>query len=211
MIHGLSIMLLRNFSAPSVATTRAKQLDHHVPAGKGGRMTSVTTSHTFVRPLQDDDVDAADDLAWDALFAVGVQYGFNMGERDAARMAWARSRIRHIAAQDPSGSVVAEREGEVVGVGLAIRRGSLWFLSLLAVRQGLQGGGVGRQLLDVTLDYAEDCSAAMICASPDPKALRRYGRAGFALHAAYEAEGIADRAELPAGLGVREGDWRRRR
>jgi GNAT superfamily N-acetyltransferase len=132
-----------------------------------------------------------------------------MGVRDDARVAWARARIRHIAAHDADGSVVAERDGEVIGIGLAIRRKSLWFLSLLAVRQGLQGGGVGRQLLDATLEYGRDCPRAMICASPDPKALRRYGRAGFALHAGYEATGTADRSEIPTGLGIREGDWER--
>jgi predicted N-acetyltransferase YhbS len=170
-------------------------------------MSIVTTEQAIVRPLRDDDVAAADELSWDALAEVGRQFGFQMGEKDAARKAWAQSRIRHIAANDPEGSVVAERDGEVVGIGLAIRRGSLWFLSLLAVRQGLQGAGLGRQLLDATLEYAEGCTAAMICASPDPKALRRYGMAGFTLHAGYEAEGVPDRAQLPDGLGVREGDW----
>jgi predicted N-acetyltransferase YhbS len=167
------------------------------------------SAETIIRPLRDDDVEAADDVAWNALHEVGVQFGFTMGVRDDARRAWAHDRIRHIAQHDPEGSVVAERDGEVIGIGLAIRRGSLWFLSLLAVRQGLQGGGVGRRLLDATLDYGRDCPRAMICASPDPKALRRYGRAGFALHAAYEASGTADRSELPADLGVREGDWDR--
>jgi hypothetical protein len=51
----------------------------------------------------------------------------------------------------------------------------------------------------------------MICASPDPKALRRYGRAGFALHASIEAVGEPDRSRLPGDLGVREGDWDRDR
>jgi predicted N-acetyltransferase YhbS len=174
-------------------------------------MTSRPPAETVVRLLRDDDVEAADDLAWTALVEVGEQFGFSMGARNSARIEWARARIRHIAAHDPAGSLVAEQNGEVVGVGLAVRRDSLWFLSLLAVRSGLQGAGVGRRLLDVTLEYAEGCTAAMICASPDPKALRRYGRAGFALHAGFEAEGVADRAELPAGLGVREGDWGRDR
>jgi predicted N-acetyltransferase YhbS len=172
----------------------------------------MTTSptETIIRPLRDDDVVAADDVAWRALDEVGQQFGFSDGVRDDdARVAWALARIRHIAKHDPEGSVVAERDGEVIGVGLAIRRGKLWFLSLLAVRQGLQGGGVGRRLLDATLEYGKDCPTAMICASPDPKALRRYGRARFALHAGYEASGIADRTELPAGLGIREGDWER--
>jgi predicted N-acetyltransferase YhbS len=171
----------------------------------------MTTSpaETIIRPLRDDDVVAADEVAWRALDEVGQQFGFSMGERDDARIAWAHARIRHIAQHDPAGSVVAERDGEVIGIGLAVRRGKLWFLSLLAVRQGLQGGGVGRRLLDATLEYGKDCSRAMICASPDPKALRRYGRAGFALHAGYEATGVPDSRELPGDLGVREGDWDR--
>jgi hypothetical protein len=49
----------------------------------------------------------------------------------------------------------------------------------------------------------------MIGASPDPRALRRYGRAGFALYPCYAAEGFPDLSEAPAGLGVREGDWER--
>ena len=171
----------------------------------------MTTSpaDTVIRPLRDDDVSAADEVAWHALDEVGQEFGFSMGVRDDARIAWAHARIRHIAKHDPEGSVVAERDGEVIGIGLAVRRGKLWFLSLLAVRKGLQGGGVGRRLLDATLDYGKDCPTAMICASPDPKALRRYGRAGFGLHAGYEACGIPDRSELPADLGVREGDWDR--
>jgi predicted N-acetyltransferase YhbS len=172
-------------------------------------MTSSDPAATIIRPLRDDDVAAADDVAWHALHEVGQEFGFSMGVRDDARIAWAQARIRHIAAHDPEGSVVAERDGQVIGIGLAVRRGSLWFLSLLAVRSGQQGGGVGRRLLDATLEHGRDCPRAMICASPDPKALRRYGRAGFGLHAGYEASGVADRSELPADLGVREGDWDR--
>ena len=174
-------------------------------------MSTATTTEIKVRPLRDEDVAAADEVASTALREVGEQFGFAMGVRDAARIAWAQSRIRHIAKTDPEGSVVAEQDGEIVGIGLAIRRESLWFLSLLAVRKGLQAGGVGRRMLNATLDYGKDCTSAMICASPDPKALRVYGRAGFELHAGFEATGIVDRKELPNGLGVRDGDWDRDR
>jgi hypothetical protein len=62
-------------------------------------------------------------------------------------------------------------------------------------------------LLDAALRTAQDAQRAMICASPDPKALRRYGSAGFALHAVLDATGHLDRSAIPTGLGVREGDW----
>jgi GNAT superfamily N-acetyltransferase len=174
-------------------------------------MSIGTPTRTHVRPLTEEDVETADELAWQALSEVGRRFGFSMQERDPSRIAWAQSRMRHIAATDPDGCVVAEQDGQVVGVGLPIKRGSLWFLSLLAVRSGYQNAGVGRRMLDATLDYGTDCPRAMICSSPDPKALRSYGRSGFALHAGYEAVGRVDRAALPPDLGVRDGDWDRDR
>jgi predicted N-acetyltransferase YhbS len=175
-------------------------------------MTSTTV--TLIRPFREgdelgQDIAEADDIAWTALSDAGRQFGFSMGERNAARIAWARARIAHLIGTDPEGSFVAEQDGRVVGVALALRRGGLWFLSLLAVQVGLQAGGIGRQLLEATLEYGKDCPAAMICASPDPKALRRYGRAGFALHPAFEVTGKPSPDEIPAELGVRDGDWDR--
>ena len=173
-------------------------------------MTS--TAVTSIRPFRDGehletDIAEADVMAYDALADAGRQFGFSMGERDAARIAWARARILHLVGTDPEGSFVAEQDGRVVGVGLSLKRGNLWFLSLLAVQVGLQAQGIGRDLLDATLEYGEDCTAAMICASPDPKALRRYGRAGFALHPAFEVTGRPSLDEVPSDLGVRDGDW----
>jgi GNAT superfamily N-acetyltransferase len=160
-----------------------------------------------VRPLRPDDVTVAEKTAWDALEGAGRRYGFQLGVRDAARIAFAQERVRHLLSTDPDGCFVAVQDDTVVGVALGLRRGSLWFLSLLAVREGLQGLGVGRRLLEPAVAYGADCAAAMICASPDPKALRRYGRAGFALHAGIEATGQPRRDRLPDGLGVRDGDW----
>lgn len=173
--------------------------------------TEPSRGGAVVRPMLDADVEPADEMAYASLDELGQRMGFAMGHRDAARIAWARARIRHLVTTDPEGSFVAELDGRIVGIGLALRRGDLWFLSLLAVETGLQALGIGRRLLDATLGYGKDCGAAMICASPDPKALRRYGRAGFELHAAYEATGRARLTELPRDLGVRDGDWDRDR
>jgi GNAT superfamily N-acetyltransferase len=161
----------------------------------------------LVRPLTEQDVPAAEQLAWDSLTGAGRRFGFSMGERDAARIAFAQARVRHLRSVDPHGAFVAESDGEPVGMTLAMRRGSLWFLSLLTVEEGHQGGGIGRQLLDAALQTSQGAERAMICASPDPKALRRYGSAGFALHAVLDATGHPDRTAIPTDLGVRDGDW----
>jgi len=57
------------------------------------------------------------------------------------------------------------------------------------------------------LSTAQAAPAALICSSEDPRALRRYGTAGFTLLPAYRARGTVDRALLPAVDGVREGSW----
>jgi GNAT superfamily N-acetyltransferase len=62
---------------------------------------------------------------------------------------------RHLQATDPSRFVVATRQradrsvGErIVGFAAAVERERLWFLSMLFVRPGEQGRGLGRSLLD---------------------------------------------------------------
>jgi hypothetical protein len=49
----------------------------------------------------------------------------------------------------PAGSRAGEAPSEVVGFASATLREGLWFLSMLFVRPGLQGAGVGRALMDL--------------------------------------------------------------
>lgn len=169
----------------------------------------VSNEHIEVRPLREDDVENAEEFGFSVLAEAGPRFGYDMGVRSDDRVAAGRTRVRHLLATDPHGLFAAERDGSVVGLAMSLRREQLWFLSLLVVRPDLQGSGIGRRLLEVALDYGETCSTGMICSSPDPKALRRYARAGFALEPAFAADGTAVRGRLPADLGVREGDWAR--
>lgn len=163
---------------------------------------------TGVRPLAPDDVAAADVMAWTALSRMAAVYGRGepWPERTSETVERGRYRIAHLLRTDPEGAWVAVDGDAVVGIALSLRRGPMWFLSLLAVDTAQQARGLGRELLDATLKTAEDAPAAWILATPDPKALRRYALAGFAPHPAYQAVGPLDRALVPAGLGVRDGD-----
>jgi GNAT superfamily N-acetyltransferase len=63
---------------------------------------------------------------------------------------------QHLRSTDPDRFVVATRQAEdggehIVGFTSAIRRGDLWFLSMLFVRPAEQGVGVGRALLERVL------------------------------------------------------------
>ncbi|HMA45616.1 MAG TPA: GNAT family N-acetyltransferase [Frankiaceae bacterium] len=168
---------------------------------------------TDVRPLRETDVDAAELVAHVSIAEMMRRYEVapHLQGRTPERVARGRARVRHLLGTDPGGAWAAVDGGELVGVGLASVRGPLWFLSLLAVAPAYQGRGVGCRLLEATLGYGQGCPAGWILASADPRALRRYAHAGFALHPGYEAIGTLDRGLVPSGLGVRDGDLTRDR
>ena len=165
-------------------------------------------SEPVIRPLADADVPAAQAMAHDSLSEMAARYeGETAPEQQPPdRITRGQARLRHLLATDPAGSWVAADGPDVVGVALALRRDDFWFLSLLAVATDRQGQGIGRALMEAALSHAVGCSGAQIMASPDPKALRRYAAAGFALHPAYAAKGPVDRSQIPGGRAVREGN-----
>ena len=114
------------------------------------------------------------------------------------------ARLAHLQRSDPGSAWAAEVDGELVGCALALVRDGMWFLSLLLVKPGYQGKGLGRELLDASLTTSTDRS--WILSTVEPAAVRRYQRAGFALHPTYTAKGVPDRAALPAVTGVRLGE-----
>ena len=108
---------------------------------------------------------------------------------------------------DPRPMTLADltRRGAGAHAAEAVRRGGFWGLSMLFVHPRGQSRGVGRQLLDKTLRYAEGADVRMILSSEDPRALRRYSRAGLSLHPGVLVEGTVDSATIPADLNGRTG------
>src|SRR5829696_1242757 len=116
-------------------------------------------------------------------------------------------RIRQLFASDPGGAWVAEEGGRVVGAALALDREGVWGLSLLVVLPDHQSSGIGRALLERSLEYAGGGRrGAIILASPDHRALRAYARAGFDMHPCMDAQGRPNVKVPPPG--VRDGDER---
>ena len=120
-----------------------------------------------------DDVDACELLWDDAITDVRTRFALPVIERTPELVDRMRSRIRHLLATDPDGSLVATHDGEVVGLAQAFVRDDLWVLSLFAVAPALQALGIGRELLDAALAYSGG-RRGIILASRDPKAMRRY-------------------------------------
>jgi GNAT superfamily N-acetyltransferase len=158
---------------------------------------------TVVRPLLPDDVPGADAVGWGAL-REQIPAGFHPDD-DELRTTRGRARIAHLQATDPEGCWVAERDGEIVALALSLVREDVWGLSLFAVKPGLQGQGIGRRTLEPALAYAEGRRGAIILSSTDPRAMRRYFRAGFRLRPCMTTAGPINRSRIPAGLRSRPG------
>lgn len=164
-----------------------------------------------LRPLTTEDLPIAEAISDDAFVtldestrSVSGPPARRRGEAGSAR--WIR-RTATMLASDPGGCWAAEVDGEVVGFATSARRDDLWLLATFAVRPGLQGQGVGARLLEAAQAHGADCSRAMLSASVDPKALRRYHRAGFTFHPQMLLRGVPDLAGLRGdGHAVTDGD-----
>jgi predicted N-acetyltransferase YhbS len=152
----------------------------------------------LLRPLRDEDVAAVHQTAVRAFEALDRQSGRPAQPPPAPERA--HLRIRHLLGTDPEGAWVAERNGEIVGAALALRREGLWGLSLLVVHPDAQSAGTGRALLERAHASAAGAHGEVILASEDPRALRAYARLGLTLHPCVVAAGVPQGVAAPAAV-----------
>ncbi len=157
-----------------------------------------------IRPLLPEDVEAADSVSWAALSPFWPEE--LRPADDERRLARGRARIAHLQRTDPGGAWVAEHDGEVVGMSLALIREDVWGFSLFGVRPDHHGQGIGRRLLRPALAYGDGTRGGIILSSQHPAAMRSYALAGFAVRPCVASAGVLDRRALPAGLLARPGD-----
>ncbi|QIX26287.1 GNAT family N-acetyltransferase [Nocardioides sp. JQ2195] len=163
----------------------------------------------LIRPLHHDDVPVVERLSAEGFFELDLRTHQRSWPdpqlRPADRAAsWIR-RTRHLIDTDPGGCWAATRGEEIVGFATSFNREKMWILSSYVVRPGLQGQGIGVQLLAAALHHGRGCLRGMFAASDDPKALRRYRAAGFELHSQMVLHGQLDRSVIPVVEKVREG------
>jgi len=151
-----------------------------------------------IRPMRDEDVAGADRVCLDVLFQLAPD------EDEPARAARQHARIRHLLDTDQGGCWVAEHDGAVAGVALALAREGIWGFSLFGVARELQGRGVGRELFERCWTYGEGARGHIVLSSENPAAMRRYARAGLAIRPCVAAAGVADLSRAPDGDGVQE-------
>jgi GNAT superfamily N-acetyltransferase len=163
----------------------------------------------FVRPMTSADAPDVERLTDEAFYDLDRRThraGWpEPAHRSPARSAAWRARMEHLVRSDPAGCWVAEDADGLLGAAASMRRDLTWLLATYAVRPGVQGRGVGRQLLDAALSHGSGALRGMIAASEDPLAVRRYRLAGFSLHPTMLLWGTVAREVLPVVERVREG------
>jgi len=159
-----------------------------------------------IRPLQPDDVHAAEALSRHALSRWLLAAEDPDPETERSRVERGRRRIAHLLRTDPAGAWAAFDGDGLAAVALALVREDLWGLSLFAVAPHLQGRGIGARLLKHALAYGDGRRDGLIVSTTDPRAMRRYVRTGCAARPCLEASGSVIRSRIPSGLRSRPGD-----
>jgi GNAT superfamily N-acetyltransferase len=159
-------------------------------------------SDVAIRPMREDDIPDADRVCMDVLYSPFPRLGD--GEPEPVRAARQHARIRHLVATDPGGCWVAEHDGRVQGVGLALVREGVWGFSLFAVAEALQGRGVGRELFARCWAYGADARGHIVLSSTNPAAMGIYARTGLPVRPCLAAAGIPDLSRAPELDGVED-------
>jgi GNAT superfamily N-acetyltransferase len=142
--------------------------------------------------MRDDDVATAHEV----MLAAFGEPARPSGEAPPADLSAPHERFRHLMRTDPGGAWVAvDEDDRPIGAALALVREGVWGLSLLVVRPDVQSTGAGGALLRAALAHGDGARGGIILASSDPRALRSYHRAGFTMHPAARATGVAQGLE----------------
>ena len=141
------------------------------------------------RRMTEDDVPAAVAAFDTGLLAMLARHALPVTRNSIEDERRRLDRTRHFLGTDPGGSWVAEDGGAVVGMSQSFVRDGYWMLSQLGTVPGLQGRGVGRELLRRALSHGDPHGPGTIQCSRDPKAMALYASFGFVLHPVVAAWG----------------------
>jgi ribosomal protein S18 acetylase RimI-like enzyme len=141
------------------------------------------------RPMTEADVPAAVAAFDSGMLAMLARHSLPVTRNSIQDERRRQDRTRHFLGTDPDGSWVAEDAGAVVGMSQSFVREGYWMLSQLGTLPGLQGRGVGRELLRRALSHGDGRGPGTIQCSRDPKAMALYSSFGFVLHPVVAAWG----------------------
>ncbi len=164
-------------------------------------------SSLVIRPIHERDVDQAGDVNFVAFYRVALAHGVPPSVTTPAE---SRRYLRYLLSFDPLGGLVAEENGELIGVAWIHPRGPVATIGPLSVDPRAQGRGVGRRLLERAVELAGSGvpQVRLVHESYNVASLGLYLHAGFRVIAPLLYLELPVGAPLaappaPAGLAVR--------
>jgi ribosomal protein S18 acetylase RimI-like enzyme len=142
-----------------------------------------------LRPMTEADVAGAVEAFDSGFLAMRARFGLPITGNSLQDEMRRQERTRHFLSTDPDGSWVADDDGSIVGMSQSFVRDGYWMLSQLGTVPGVQGRGLGRELLRLALSHGDVQSPGTIQCSRDPKAMALYSSFGFTLHPVVAAFG----------------------
>jgi len=142
-----------------------------------------------LRPMLEADVTGAVQAFDSGFLAMRARFGLPITGNSLQDEQRRFERTRHFLTTDPAGSWVADDDGTIVGMSQSFVRENYWMLSQLGTVPGVQGRGLGRELLRLALSHGDPASPGTIQCSRDPKAMALYASFGFSLHPVVAAWG----------------------
>jgi predicted N-acetyltransferase YhbS len=161
-------------------------------------------SSIVIRTMREADLGEADRI-------FRVAFGTFLRLPDPASFAGDADYVRSRSAAWPEAALVAERDGEVVGSILSVRRGAFAFFGPLTIRPDLWEGGIAKQLVDATVaiyDRWRLRHSGLFTFADSAKHVALYGKFGFWPHAlmalmARPVERVGERGDAaPASMPV---------
>ena len=98
---------------------------------------------------------------------------------DLEAWGYTRADFRRLLALSPDGCFAAELDGRLVGVLTTTTYDGLAFLGAVIVRPDLRGKGVGKQMMEVALDYLRSHGVETVRLNAYLRAIPFYERLGF--------------------------------
>lgn len=90
-----------------------------------------------------------------------------------------RQKIKILLAKNPGLSILAEKNGEIIGTTLASFDGRKGYLQKIVIRKDFQGGGLGKELVKIAILSLQKAGALDIRVNCDKKLVPFYKKCGF--------------------------------
>lgn len=161
----------------------------------------LTATDLQIRATGPDDADACGRVFYDAFASIARRHAFPI---EPGSPEFTASHANRMLSLDGIVSVVAEREGAVVGAAFADARGPVVGIGPVSVDPAGQDAGIGRRLMEALLDRTRGSAGArLVQTAYHVRSLALYAKLGFVVREPLSVlQGPAPQRSMP-GFGVR--------